>query len=47
MRFLFPVEVDLLARQTGFEVETAEEFLTGRPPSERTFGVFYLLRKRC
>lgn len=45
MRYLFPPEVDLLAGEAGFEVERAEEFLTGRPPSEHTWGVAYLLRK--
>ena len=46
MRYLFPTEIDLLARQTGFEVERSEEFLTGAKPSESTWGVTYLLRKR-
>ena len=46
MRYLFPVEIDLLANQTGFEVERSEEFLTGEAPSEGTWGVMYMLRKR-
>ena len=45
MRYLFPTEIDMLARQTGFEVERSEEFLTGAKPSESTWGVIYLLRK--
>jgi SAM-dependent methyltransferase len=45
MRYLFPAEIDLLARQTGFVVERSEEFLTGKTPSESTWGVAYLLRK--
>ena len=47
MRYLFPVEIDLLASQTGFEVERSEEFLTGQVPSESTWGVMYILRKRA
>jgi SAM-dependent methyltransferase len=46
MRYLFPTEVDLLARQTGFIVERTEEFMTGAAPSENTWGVFYILRKQ-
>jgi SAM-dependent methyltransferase len=46
MRYLFPSEIALLAGQTGFDVERSEEFLTGRTPSESTWGVAYLLRKR-
>jgi SAM-dependent methyltransferase len=46
MRYLFPVEIDLLANQTGFGVERSEEFLTGEAPSEGTWGVMYMLRKR-
>jgi SAM-dependent methyltransferase len=45
MRYLFPVDIDLLALHAGFEVERAEEFVTGDAPSERTWGVAYLLRK--
>ena len=46
MRYLFPAEIDLLASQTGFDVECSEEFLTGQTSSESTWGVAYLLRKR-
>jgi SAM-dependent methyltransferase len=46
MRFLFPTEVQLLASQTGFDVEVTEEFGTGRAASERTWGVCYVLRRR-
>jgi SAM-dependent methyltransferase len=46
MRYFFPVEIDLLATHTGFDVERTEEFLTGSPVLERTFGVAYMLRKR-
>ncbi len=47
MRYLFPTEIDLLARATGFAVLRSEEFLTGAPPSERSWGVAYMLRKRA
>jgi SAM-dependent methyltransferase len=45
MRYYFPVEIDLIARQTGFRVERSEEFLTGRSAGESTWGVAYVLRK--
>ena len=45
MRYFFPVEIDFLAGQTGFNVKRKEEFLTRRPASENTWGVSYLLRK--
>jgi len=46
MRYLFSSEIDLLAGQTGFEVQRSEEFLTSRSLSENTWGAVYLLRKR-
>jgi SAM-dependent methyltransferase len=46
MRYLFPPEIDLLARATGFEVASTAAFPAGGPPSERTWGVGYLLRKK-
>ena len=46
MRYLFPSEVELLATQTGFRVEHSEQFLTGMPPSESSWGVTYVLQKR-
>ena len=45
MRYLFPTEVDLLARSAGFALLKCEEFMTGLPPSPSTWGVTYLLRK--
>ena len=44
MRYLFPTEVDLLARACGLAVAGSEEFLTGKPPSATTWGVTYVLR---
>ena len=46
MRYLFPAEIDLLAKQAGFVVERTEEFMTGAEPTDKTWGVFYVLRKQ-
>jgi len=46
MRYFFPAEIALLAEQTGFSVERSEEFLSGNPPTEHTWGVAYGLKKR-
>lgn len=46
MRYFFPVEIDEFAKQSGFEIERSEEFVTGYVPSERTWGVCYVLRKQ-
>jgi hypothetical protein len=45
MRYLFPTEIELLARQTGFVVERVEEFGSGAPASAGTWGVAYVLRR--
>lgn len=45
MRYLFPAEVDQFGSEAGFTLIGTEEFLTGRSPSEDTWGVAYLLRK--
>jgi SAM-dependent methyltransferase len=45
MRYLFPAEIDLLARCCGMRVLTTEEFLTGRPPSPSSWSVAYLLQR--
>lgn len=47
MRYFFPTEIALFAELAGFDVERSEEFLTARAPSDRTWGVAYLLRKRA
>ena len=44
MRYLFPTEVDLLARSCGLTIAGSEEFATGMPPSAATWGVAYVLR---
>lgn len=46
MRYFFPVEMALIAAQSGFELVMTEEFLTRRRPSEDTWGVAYLLQKK-
>jgi SAM-dependent methyltransferase len=45
MRYLFPTEIESLARHAGFAVRQFEEFLTGSPASPETWGVMYILRK--
>ena len=47
MRYLFPSEIQFLAQQSGFYMLRTEEFLTGKAPSESSWGVAYLLQKRC
>ena len=46
MRHLTSGEVELLARLSGFIVLRAEEYLTGAEPSDSTWGVSYVLRKK-
>src|SRR5262245_44494311 len=45
MRYLFPTEVELLARNCGLRQVATEEFLTGEPPSQSTWGVMYVLQR--
>jgi SAM-dependent methyltransferase len=45
MRYLFPAEVEQFGSEAGFTLVRTEEFLTGRSPSEDTWGVAYLCRK--
>lgn len=45
MRYYFPLEIDLLAQAAGFVVESSEEWMSGRRPSDATWGVAYLLKK--
>jgi SAM-dependent methyltransferase len=46
MRHFGIKEIDLLARLTGFELLTAEEFLTGQEPGNETWSVCFLLKKK-
>jgi SAM-dependent methyltransferase len=46
MRYFSPADIDHFADKTGFEVLRSEEFLTRKVPSEETWGVLYLLRKK-
>jgi SAM-dependent methyltransferase len=41
--FAFP-EIELLAKQAGFSVLKAEEFLTEKEPSNKTWGVNFILQ---
>ncbi|WP_298262445.1 class I SAM-dependent methyltransferase [uncultured Lutibacter sp.] len=45
MRHFSIPEIKILAELTGFEVLCVEEFLTGKSPSENTWGVCFLLKK--
>ena len=45
LRYLFPAEIERLARCAGLEIVRSEEFLTGAAPSPATWGVAYLARK--
>jgi SAM-dependent methyltransferase len=46
MRHFSIPEIGLLSAFTGFEVLKAEEFLTGNEPSENTWGVNFILKKK-
>ncbi len=45
MRYVFPEEIERLARNSGLYCVKSEEFLTGLPASTSTWSVAYLLRK--
>lgn len=45
MRYLSLPEIDLFAKNNGFERILSEEFLTGHAPSSSTWGVCVALRK--
>lgn len=46
MRHFSTPEIMLIAQTTGFDFVDAHEFLTQREPSESTWGVTYILRKK-
>ena len=46
MRHFSINEIKLLAALTGFEFVKAEEFFTANKPSEKTWGVCFILRKK-
>lgn len=45
MRHFSLPEIKFIAEMTGFKVLSAEEFLTGLIPSEKTWGVCFILKK--
>lgn len=45
MRYYFPLELDLIADQSGFEIIHSEEWMSGSAPSEQTWGVAFAARK--
>jgi len=46
MRYYFQPELELLAEQAGCHVIHAEEWLTSNAPSEHTWGVTFVARKK-
>ena len=46
MRYYFAPELELLAEGSGMEIICSEEWITERPPSEATWGVCFVARKR-
>ena len=46
MRYFTLPEIEFLADQSSFEVLKVEEFITGNEPSESTWGVCFILRKK-
>ncbi len=46
MRHFCINEIDLLAKLTGFEMISAEEFETGNPPGKDTWSVCFILKKK-
>lgn len=45
MRHFSISEIDILAKSSGFELLKVEEFNSGAVPSEKTWGVCFILRK--
>jgi hypothetical protein len=46
MRYFSTPEIHLFAELAGFEVIESEEFLTSNAPSENTWGVCFIMRKK-
>ena len=46
MRHFSIPEMQMFAQSCGFQLETAEEFLSGNPPSAETWGVCFIFKKR-
>jgi len=42
MRYLFSPEIELLAKQAGFDVVEAQEWMTGKKPGVDTWGVCFI-----
>ena len=45
MRYFFPLELDMVANQSGLEIVDSEEWLTGAEPSSDTWGVVFVAKK--
>lgn len=46
MRYFFKPEIELVANQTGFRCLHAEEWLSGKPAGDGTWGVCFILQAR-
>ena len=46
MRYFFAPEIEKTAKKHGFEMIHGEEWLTSNKPSEKTWGVCYVAKKR-
>jgi SAM-dependent methyltransferase len=46
MRYFFRPELELIAKVSGFDIIHSEEWLTGNRPSENTWGVTFVARKK-
>ncbi len=46
MRYFSLPEIQLLASSTGFEIIETEEWMTGKEPTEKTWGVCFILRRK-
>jgi len=47
MRYFTTPEIELLAKDSGFHISEAEEWLTGKPPSTSTWGICYVLQRNA
>ena len=44
MRYFFKPEINIIANQSGFEILHVEEWITGNPIDQNTWGVCFILK---
>ena len=44
MRYFFKPEIENIANQSGFEILHAEEWMTGTPIEQNTWGACFILK---